>query len=55
MIPQDIPEDYAGNCVTTPVRDFIRMAFNEVGMNEIFRKDDNEKAVVVACSNLIIR
>jgi GDPmannose 4,6-dehydratase len=53
ILQQEVPEDYVlATGVTTPVRDFVRMAFNEVGIElEFSGKDDNEKAVVVACNN----
>jgi GDPmannose 4,6-dehydratase len=53
ILQQEVPEDYVlATGVTTPVRDFARMAFNEVGIElEFSGKDDNEKAVVVACNN----
>jgi GDPmannose 4,6-dehydratase len=53
ILQQEVPEDYVlATGVTTPVRDFVRMAFNEVGIDlEFSGKDDNEKAVVMACNN----
>jgi GDPmannose 4,6-dehydratase len=53
ILQQEVPEDYVlATGVTTPVRDFVRMAFNEVGIElEFSGKDENEKAVVVACNN----
>jgi GDPmannose 4,6-dehydratase len=53
ILQQDVPEDYVlATGVTTPVRDFVRMAFNEVGIElEFSGRDDNEKAVVVACNH----
>lgn len=48
MLQQDEPEDFViSTGITTPVRDFIRMAFNEVGVElEFIGKDVQEKAVV---------
>jgi GDPmannose 4,6-dehydratase len=53
ILQQETPEDYVlATGVTTPVRDFVRMAFKEVGMElEFSGKDDQEKAVVVACNH----
>jgi GDPmannose 4,6-dehydratase len=53
ILQQETPEDYVlATGVTTPVRDFVRMAFKEVGIElEFSGKDDHEKAVVVACNH----
>jgi GDPmannose 4,6-dehydratase len=53
ILQQEVPEDYVlATGVTTPVREFVRMAFNEVGIElEFSGKDDKERAVVVACNN----
>jgi GDPmannose 4,6-dehydratase len=53
ILQQEVPEDYVlATGVTTTVRDFVRMAFAEVGIElEFSGKDDAEKAVVVSCSN----
>ncbi|AXY77119.1 GDP-mannose 4,6-dehydratase [Paraflavitalea soli] len=53
ILQQPKPEDYViATGVTTPVREFVRMAFNEVGIEVEFKgKDDKEIAVVTACKN----
>jgi GDPmannose 4,6-dehydratase len=53
ILQQPKPEDYViATGVTTPVREFVRMAFNEVGIELEFKgKDDKEIAVVTACRN----
>jgi GDPmannose 4,6-dehydratase len=53
ILQQDVPEDFVlATGVTTTVRDFVKMAFAEVGIELAFSgKDDNEKATVVSCSN----
>ena len=53
ILQQPEPEDFViATGITTYVRDFVRMAFKEVGMElEFSGKDDKEKAVVVACSH----
>jgi GDPmannose 4,6-dehydratase len=53
ILQQDKPEDYViATGVTTPVRDFVRMAFKEVGIELEFKgKDENEVGVVKACNN----
>jgi GDPmannose 4,6-dehydratase len=53
ILQHDTPEDFVlATGVTTTVRDFVRMAFQEVGIELEFKgKDDNEQAVVVSCSN----
>ncbi len=49
MLQQETAEDYViATGVTTTVRDFIKMAFEEVGIEvEFSGKDENEKGVVV--------
>ncbi|MFD2863134.1 GDP-mannose 4,6-dehydratase [Mucilaginibacter antarcticus] len=49
MLQQDVAEDYViATGVTTTVRDFIKMAFDEVGIEvEFSGKDENEKGVVI--------
>jgi GDPmannose 4,6-dehydratase len=49
MLQQDIPEDYVvATGVTTTVRDFIKMAFDEVGIEvEFSGKDENERGVII--------
>jgi GDPmannose 4,6-dehydratase len=53
ILQQEKPEDYViATGVTTRVREFVRMAFKEVGIGLEFKgKDENETAVVVACNN----
>jgi GDPmannose 4,6-dehydratase len=49
MLQQDKPEDFViATGVTTTVRDFIRMAFNELGVEiEFSGKDENERGVII--------
>jgi GDPmannose 4,6-dehydratase len=49
MLQQDTAEDYViATGVTTTVRDFIKMAFAEVGVElEFSGKDENEKGVII--------
>jgi len=53
ILQQEQAEDFViATGVTTPVREFIRMAFAEVGVSLEFKgKGDQEIAVVSACSN----
>lgn len=53
ILQQDEPDDFViATGVTTPVRDFIQMAFAETGIELEFEGEGvNEKAVVVSCSN----
>ncbi|MGY2133406.1 GDP-mannose 4,6-dehydratase [Hymenobacter sp. HD11105] len=53
ILQQDEPEDFViATGVTTTVRDFVRMAFEEVGVELEFRGEGvNEKATVVRCNN----
>lgn len=53
ILQQEKPEDYViATGITTPVREFVRMAFKEVGIELEFKgKDENEVAVVKACKN----
>ncbi|OQP66876.1 GDP-mannose 4,6-dehydratase [Niastella vici] len=53
ILQQEKPEDYViATGVTTPVRDFVRMAFEEVGIELEFKgKAENETGVVKACKN----
>jgi GDPmannose 4,6-dehydratase len=53
ILQQEKPEDYViATGVTTPVRDFVRMAFAEVGIELEFKgKAENEVGVVKACKN----
>ncbi|MEY5046140.1 MAG: hypothetical protein RL713_1365 [Bacteroidota bacterium] len=53
ILQQETPEDYViATGITTPVRDFIRMAFAEVGITVAFKGEGvNEKGYVVNASN----
>lgn len=53
ILQQDKPEDYViATGVTTTIRDFIKMAFAEVGIEVEFRGEGvDEKGYVVACTN----
>ncbi len=53
MLQQDTAEDFViATGITTTVRDFIRMSFNEVGITLQFTGEGaEEKATVLSCSN----
>ena len=53
ILQQEEPEDYVvATGITTPVREFVRMAFEEVGIELEFKhKNEKEVAVVAACNN----
>ena len=53
ILQQEEPEDFViATGVTTTVRDFVRMAFAEIGIQLAFKgKDDGEYAEVVACTD----
>ncbi len=53
MLQQEKPEDFViATGITTPVRDFVRMAFQEVGIELAFEGEGvNEIGKVVKCSN----
>ncbi|RYY83629.1 MAG: GDP-mannose 4,6-dehydratase, partial [Chitinophagaceae bacterium] len=53
ILQQEQPEDFViATGVTTTVRDFIRMAFGEVGIEIEFRGEGvNEKGYIAACSH----
>ncbi len=53
ILQQDVPEDYViATGVTTKVKDFIIMAFAEVGITLSFTGEGvDEKGVVIACEN----
>ena len=53
ILQQDVAEDYViATGITTPVRDFVRMAFAELGVEVSFTGEGvNEVGVVTACSN----
>ena len=54
ILQQDEPEDFViATGVTTTVRDFVRLAFGEVGVELAFEGEGvNEQARVVTCTNL---
>jgi GDPmannose 4,6-dehydratase len=53
ILQQDQPEDFViATGITTPVRDFVRMAFAELGiMIEFTGEGVDEKGIVAACTN----
>ncbi|OOQ59470.1 GDP-mannose 4,6-dehydratase [Mucilaginibacter pedocola] len=53
ILQQEVAEDYViATGVTTAVREFVRLAFNEVGITVDFKGEGaDEKGYVVACSN----
>lgn len=53
ILQQDDPEDFViATGVTTTVRDFVRMAFSEAGLElEFTGSDSNEKGIITACNN----
>lgn len=53
MLQQEKPEDFViATGVTTYVREFVRMAFAELGIEIVFRGEGvNEKGYVASCSN----
>ena len=53
ILQQDEPEDFViATGITTTVRDFIRMAFGEIGIELEFRgSNEKEFAVIAACNN----
>src|SRR6476660_6627051 len=53
ILQQDVPEDFViATGITTPVRDFISMAFGEVGIELEFKGEGiNEKGYVASCSH----
>jgi GDPmannose 4,6-dehydratase len=53
ILQQEVAEDYViATGVTTRVREFVRMAFKEVGIEVEFKGDGvDEKGYVVSCSN----
>jgi GDPmannose 4,6-dehydratase len=54
MLQQDKPEDFViATGVTTPIREFIRMAFEEVGIEIEFKGEGvDETAHIAACTNM---
>jgi GDPmannose 4,6-dehydratase len=53
ILQQDTPEDFViATGITTSVRDFIKLAFAEVGIDLVFSGEGvNEKACIGACNN----
>jgi GDPmannose 4,6-dehydratase len=53
ILQQDVPQDYViATGVTTRVREFVRMAFKELGIEVEFKGEGtNEKGYIVSCSN----
>lgn len=53
ILQQDKPEDYViATGITTPVREFVRMAFAELGIEITFSgNNDKETGLVQSCSN----
>jgi GDPmannose 4,6-dehydratase len=53
ILQQDQPEDFViATGITTPIREFVRMAFAEIGIEiEFSGSDVNEKGYVKSCSN----
>ena len=53
MLQQDQPDDYViATGVTTTVRDFIKLAFKQVGITLTFEgKDDNEIGKIASCDD----
>jgi GDPmannose 4,6-dehydratase len=53
MLQQEKPEDFViATGVTTYVREFVRMAFEEAGIEIVFKGEGiNEKGYIVSCSN----
>jgi len=53
ILQQEKPEDYViATGITTPVRDFVKMAFGEVGIEVEFKgKEENEIGIVRSCNN----
>src|SRR6478735_7769731 len=53
ILQQDKPEDFViATGVTTRVREFVRLAFGEVGIEVEFKgKDEKEVGIVTACKN----
>lgn len=56
MLQQDKPDDFVmATGVTTPVRDFITMAFKEAGMNLRWEGEDvNEKGIETATGKVLV-
>jgi GDPmannose 4,6-dehydratase len=54
ILQQEKPEDYViATGITTAVREFVKMAFNEVGIEIEFKGEGiNERGYVTSCSNI---
>ncbi len=52
ILQQDVAEDFViATGITTPIRDFVKMSFKEVGIELDFRGEaENEEGFVVACN-----
>lgn len=52
MLQQELPEDFViATGITTEVREFVKMAFREIGVELVFEgKEENEKAMVASVS-----
>jgi GDPmannose 4,6-dehydratase len=51
ILQQDIPEDYVlATGITTPIREFVRMAFAEVGVELTFERSGQEEIAKVVAS-----
>jgi GDPmannose 4,6-dehydratase len=53
ILQQEVPEDYVlATGITTPVREFVRMAFGELGIELEFRgKEEKEVGIVSRCTH----
>jgi len=53
MLQQEKPDDYViATGITTEVREFVKMAFSELGIELEFKgKGENEKAYITSCQN----
>lgn len=53
ILQHDTPEDFVlATGITTQIRDFVRMAFKEIGVELVFEgKEENEIAKVAACNS----
>jgi GDPmannose 4,6-dehydratase len=53
ILQQDTPEDFViATGITTPVREFVRMAFEQVGIEVVFQGEGvDEKGYVAKCNN----
>ena len=56
ILQQDKPEDYViATGITTPVRDFVKMTFAELGIEvEFSGKDEHEKGVIIGVDEILI-